>query len=241
MQPTPNPTPNPTPYPTQPNPTPYPTRQENSQFNITLPPAIDEYYVVKQKSIDDGWEPGQGEPSKEKTETPGRRLGQALMKRAIATIPLIQYMQKEAQGMYRLHQKNMCSLQQWKQFQTAESMVSGELEEVKAEADEVEPGWSQQIWAQAAKYHQLLSERAKATEAQQKQQKASMQTQQMKIELERKQIAEKQAAKSNTIEDEARQEILAEKAAKELTREEENKSAKKSFKPGNGVKKGFLK
>ena len=86
-----------------------------------------------------GWAPGQGKPSQEtKENTPGREMGQALMKRAIADIPLIHHMQKEAQGMYRLHNKNMCSEVQWKTFQGAEAMVSGEVEEVRREGREEE-------------------------------------------------------------------------------------------------------
>ena len=37
----------------------------------------------------------------------------------------------------------MCSVKQWKAYQAAEAMVSAEVDEVRAEADEVEPGWSQ--------------------------------------------------------------------------------------------------
>ena len=85
-------------------------------------------------------------------------LGQALMKRAIADIPLIQHMQREAQGMYRLHGKNMCSEVQWRTFQGAEAMVSGEVDEVRAEAEEIEPGWGGMIWRQAAQYHGMLKQ-----------------------------------------------------------------------------------
>jgi hypothetical protein len=37
----------------------------------------------------------------------------------------------------------MCSVKQWRAYQAAESMVSTEVDEVRAEADEIEPGWSQ--------------------------------------------------------------------------------------------------
>ena len=37
----------------------------------------------------------------------------------------------------------MCSVKQWKTYQAAEALVSAEVEEVRAEADEIEPGWSQ--------------------------------------------------------------------------------------------------
>jgi len=68
---------------------------ERSQFDIQLHPSSDEYYVVKEAMIKKGWAIGQGKPSAEENKgTPGRELGQALMKRAISAIPLIQHMQK---------------------------------------------------------------------------------------------------------------------------------------------------
>ena len=75
---------------------------ESSQYKIKLPPPVDEYYQAKDQAIASGWAPGSGKPS---DGSPGQRLGQALMKRAISDIPLIQHMQREAQGMYRLHNK----------------------------------------------------------------------------------------------------------------------------------------
>ena len=38
---------------------------EASQFNVKLPPASDDYYVVKDKCIEKGWVPRQGKPSAE--------------------------------------------------------------------------------------------------------------------------------------------------------------------------------
>ncbi|GMI33180.1 hypothetical protein TrCOL_g2592 [Triparma columacea] len=142
-------------------------RLESAQFNIRLPPPVQEYYQVKEKASAAGWVPGQGKPSQESDKnTPGRMLGQALMKRAIADIPLIQHMQKEAQGMYRLHGKNMCSEVQWRTFQSAEALVSSEVDEVRREAEEVEPGWADLIWRQAAQYHGMLKQHQMQAQAQ---------------------------------------------------------------------------
>lgn len=122
---------------------------------------------MKEKASAAGWVPGQGKPSQESDKnTPGRMLGQALMKRAIADIPLIQHMQKEAQGMYRLHGKNMCSEVQWRTFQSAEALVSSEVDEVRREAEEVEPGWADLIWRQAAQYHGMLKQHQMQAQAQ---------------------------------------------------------------------------
>ena len=65
------------------------------------------------------------------------------MKRCIADIPLVTHIQKESAGMNKLYSQSMCSVNQWRSYQAAEAMVSAEVEEVRAEADEVEPGWSQ--------------------------------------------------------------------------------------------------
>ena len=113
---------------------------EGSAFAFALPPTIDEYYVVKATAISRGWKPGQGRPSQEKTDTPGRLLGQALMKRAISVVPLVQRLQGEAAAMHRLHARNMCSGKQWGKFKEAEGQVGEEVEEVKEEAEEVRSG-----------------------------------------------------------------------------------------------------
>ena len=72
-----------------------------------------------------------------------RLLAQALMKRCMADIPIVTHIQRESAGMNKLYSQSMCSVNQWKSYQAAEALVSAEVEEVRAEADEVEPGWSQ--------------------------------------------------------------------------------------------------
>ena len=72
-----------------------------------------------------------------------RHLAQALMKRCMADIPIVTHIQRESAGMNKLYSQSMCSVNQWKSYQAAEALVSAEVEEVRAEADEVEPGWSQ--------------------------------------------------------------------------------------------------
>ena len=208
---------------------------EENQFKIKLPPPVDEYYDQKEACLKKGWQPGQGKPSQEQNAgTPGRDLGQALMKRAIADIPLIQHMQKEAQGMYRLHGKNMCSEVQWRNFQAAEALVSAEVEEVRAEADEVEPGWSQAIWRQAAQYHQMLKQRHDQEQAAKNggppvsgAPGAPAAVQQAPAPVKELTMEQKKAA--------------AEKAAKSLLAEESRSQGSKKSVGGDGaVKKGFL-
>lgn len=74
---------------------------------------------------------------------PHKVMAQALMKRSIADIPIVTHIQKESTGMNKLYSQSMCSVKQWRAYQAAEAMVQAEVEEVRAEADAIEPGWSQ--------------------------------------------------------------------------------------------------
>ena len=119
---------------------------DGDKFNLKLPAAVDEYYAVKAKCEDAGWEPGSGPTPEGSGSEPSphhRALAQALMKRCIADIPIVSHIQRESAGMNKLYSQSMCSVKQWKSYQAAEAMVSAEVEEVRAEADEIEPGWSQ--------------------------------------------------------------------------------------------------
>lgn len=117
----------------------------NLQFNLKLPAAVDEYYEVKEKCVAAGWEPGTAPtPGQQQAANgPHRIMAQALMKRCIADIPIVTHIQKESPGMNKLYSQSMCSVKQWRSYQAAEALVSGEVDEVRAEADEIEPGWSQ--------------------------------------------------------------------------------------------------
>jgi hypothetical protein len=204
---------------------------DGDKFNIKLPSAVEEYYEIKEKCLKAGWDAGQ--PPKNATEAangPARVLAQALMKRCIADIPLVTHIQKESTGMNKLYSQSMCSVKQWKSYQAAEQMVSSEVEEVRAEADEIEPGWSQAIWRQAMQYHNMLKNRHEM-EAKQRMQ-AMMKQAQAEAEKKKPQLTPEQIAKQK--------ELAAEKAAQELIKaEEREKDSKKSFGKA-GMKKGFL-
>lgn len=214
---------------------------DGDKFNLKLPAAVDEYYDVKGKCEGEGWEPGQvtegGQPSAHH-----RQLAQALMKRCIADIPIVSHIQRESAGMNKLYSQSMCSVKQWKSYQAAEAMVSAEVEEVRAEADEIEPGWSQVVWRQAMQYHNMLKQKEEQAKAQQAAQQRAL-AEKKKAE-EDKAVAEKaryDAIKKKVDEEKARI-ANAEKAAAELLKQEEReKDSKKAFSgKGGGLKKGFL-
>jgi len=207
---------------------------DGDKFNLKLPSQVDEYYDVKDKCIDAGWEPGVAPPpGKQNTADPKghhRVLAQALMKRCISDIPIVTHIQKESAGMNKLYSQSMCSVKQWRSYQAAEALVSNEVDEVRAEADEIEPGWSQVIWKQAMQYHTMLKK------------KHSDEMQQvMSAATKRKEIEDKVNAAKKKVDDAKAKELAAEKAAEELIKaEEREKQSKKSLKADGSIKKGFL-
>lgn len=199
------------------------------KFNIKLPSEVDEYYAVKEKCLNAGWEPGKAPADKSNTNGPHRVMAQALMKRAIGDIPIVTFIQKESAGMNKLYAQSMCSVNQWRAYQNAESMVSTEVDEVRSEADEIEPGWSQVIWRQAMQYHNMLKQKHEM------EQKAAAETAAKKKAIEERVNAAKMKMKAEEDEKKA-----AERAAKELiAAEEREKDSKNAFSDG-AVKKGFL-
>jgi len=199
------------------------------KFNIKLPSEVDEYYNVKDKCMNAGWEPGK--PPKDKTNAngPHRVMAQALMKRAIGDIPIVTFIQKESAGMNKLYSQSMCSVSQWRAYQNAEVMVSTEVDEVRAEADEIEPGWSQVIWRQAMQYHNMLKQKHEM------EQKAIAETAAKKKEIEGRVNAAKQQIQSKEDEKDK-----AERIARELGEAEEREKDSKTAFANGAVKKGFL-
>ncbi|KAL3762545.1 hypothetical protein ACHAWU_002417 [Discostella pseudostelligera] len=215
---------------------------DGDKFNLKLPAAVDEYYEVKAKCEEEGWEPGQA-PEGGQPNTHHRLLAQALMKRCIADIPIVTHIQRESAGMNKLYSQSMCSVKQWKSFQACEAMVSAEVEEVRAEADEIEPGWSNVVWRQAMQYHNMLKQK-------EEQAKAQAAAQVKAIAEKKKAEDDKKAAEQaryneikKKVDDEKARIANAEKVAAELVKQEEReKDSKKAFsgKGGSGMKKGFL-
>lgn len=191
---------------------------DGDKFNISLPSAVEEYYDVKEKCLKMGWQPGMPPKSpQEAANGPARILAQALMKRCIADIPLVTHIQKESAGMNKLYSQSMCSVKQWKTYQAAEALVSAEVDEVRAEADEIEPGWSQGIWRQAMQYHNMLKNKHEM--------EAKARTAAAALKLK----AEEEAKKPKLSPEEIAQKKAedAERIAAELIREEDEKASKK--------------
>ena len=203
---------------------------DGEKFNVRLPEEVENYYQVKAKCEENGYIPGQAPISPEELQRnpnhPHRLLAQALMKRAMADIPLVQHIQREAPAMNKLYSQSMCSVKQWRNYQAAEAMVSAEVEEVRAEADELEQGWSQLIWRQAMQYHGMLKAKHEAESNKAKQEAMQKQLEEAK----KKKAADDAKAKAEA----------AEKAAQELLKDEERRKESATSFNGDGMKKGFL-
>lgn len=201
------------------------------KFNIKLPSEVDEYYAVKEKCINAGWEAGKPPKDKSNVNGPHRVMAQALMKRAIGDIPIVTFIQKESPGMNKLYAQSMCSVSQWRAYQTAEAVVSTEVDEVRSEADEIEPGWSQVIWRQAMQYHNMLKQKHEMEEKQV-----------IEAAAKRKEVEAKVNAAKMKIKSAEDEKTSAERLAKELiAAEEREKQSKIAFSSeAGGVKKGFL-
>merc|ERR1719217_141726 len=147
------------------------------------------------------------------------------MKRCIADIPIVTHIQKESQGMNKLYSQSMCSVKQWKSYQAAEAMVSAEVEEVRAEADEIEPGWSQAVWRQAMQYHNMIKQKEEQAKAQAK---AQAEAQAKAIEEKSKDKARYEAVKKAVEEEKARRAAAAAELMKADERERIVKSLSKA-------------
>jgi Preprotein translocase subunit Sec66 len=212
---------------------------------------VEDYYKTRSKVESMGWVPGQGPPSQEALQNPQhphRIIASALMKRAMADIQNVMTIQKESAGMSKLYSRSMCSVRQWKSYQMAEQVISQEIADVKAEADDIEPGWSHSIWQQASQYQAMLKKKHEM-ELQAAQEKAkaakAAETKSASAAGAAAASAPSNASKKavKQVEDDPKaRELAAQKAAEELLREEEAKAKKKGGKAfsGGGVKKGFL-
>ncbi|CAM9492183.1 unnamed protein product [Ectocarpus sp. 13 AM-2016] len=121
-----------------------------SYKDFDMPDEVDDFYEAKENP-DIAGDAG--------------KLRNALLKRAIADIPIILRMQNEGPGIYNMYQQAMIGEKEWHAFQEAETMISEEIESVQNEADEIEPGWSQSIWPLAMQLRTVLVQRREQAEA----------------------------------------------------------------------------
>lgn len=84
----------------------------------------------------------------------------ALLKRAMADIPLIEQLERDHPRMARLFNRGLLPFGLWEQLLEAESMMDAEVHSVQAEAEKLKTGWGQGVFGQA--YQMLRKEREDA-------------------------------------------------------------------------------
>lgn len=116
---------------------------DDKNYAFELPQEIDEYNELAET-----------EPSDQRT------LPLALLKRAMADIPLIEQLEKDHPRMARLFNRGLLPFGLWEQLLEAEALMDSEVHEVQAEAEKLKTGWGQGVFGQA--YQMLRKEREEA-------------------------------------------------------------------------------
>jgi len=123
---------------------------DDKQYNFELPIEIDDYDELRESKPPDK-----------------RTLPLALLKRAMADIPLIEQLERDHPRMVRLFNRGLLPFGIWEQLLEAERMMDEEVHEVQAEAEKLQKGWGQGVFGQA--YQMLRKEREEdAREAQER-------------------------------------------------------------------------
>merc|ERR1711870_132143 len=154
---------------------------------------------------------------------PEERMGlkQALMKRLVACIDPLDQVQRDKPGNWKLWRGKLVSERYWGSLVDAERLVSEEIDMCIAEANEIEPGWSSQIFQ-----HALHIWRQQKQELAQKKERMKEKVKEKKKD--EKEVKRVETEKKKEEEDRKKQERLAEKAMEQLLREEEKASASKN-------------
>mmetsp|Transcript_8276 Transcript_8276/g.31125 ORF Transcript_8276/g.31125 Transcript_8276/m.31125 type:complete len:209 (-) Transcript_8276:100-726(-) len=145
-----------------------------------------------------------------------KELKVALMHRALATIPMLERIGKEGDGIWRMYRRGMCSETLFQSFKKAEAMLQQEMQEVRQAAEAMVPGWGRSIWAEAAQLRRKLLEQRAEQEA--KANRQALLERNAKLEKKKKKV-EEQA----TLQKQQKAVRDAEKAAQQLMLEEEAK------------------
>ncbi|KAG5185397.1 hypothetical protein JKP88DRAFT_255005 [Tribonema minus] len=173
-----------------------------------------------------------------------RPLQRALFERALVNIPLVMQITHEANQASQLYKRSMISESAWRAIRKAEDTLKAEMDDVSAEADELQQGWGAEIWQQAMHVHVQSQERqaqaAAAAEAAEKEQR----TQANRAKREKQKERQKAKKAGSAAPPPPTPEEAAERARKELEEqlaaEEERKAAAQKQRSVNrrGSKKG---
>lgn len=178
------------------------------EYELDYPPEVSEFQALRDAG--------------EQDETVLKR---ALMKRALATVPMRLYVQVEERNVQRLYQNSMISPATWNNFQACVEEVKAEMEVLREEAEAIKEGWGETVLQEAHWFHQHIQEEKKHSE---------MMKDAMRTKTEAMALAKREAeAKAASAVKSAEQEVIdREKAIKELEKEAERMEAVKLKKQG---------
>merc|ERR1711974_379713 len=190
---------------------------------------IDAYYDLKDKLhsqyAPDHVYPADDEPREAGEEPWTRRvppeerasLQRALMHRLVACIGKLDQVQRDKPGYWKLWQTKLVSERYWGSLCDAEKLVSQEIDSCVAEAEEIEPGWKDQIFPQAVQCYRMQKQHEEEKKAAKKaviNEKKEKEKEVRRAEIEKRVEEEKKV----------REEKMAEKMMQKLLMEEEKAS-----------------
>lgn len=172
------------------------------QYDVKLPDYSENYEEMKEAC--------QGDADKMK------RL---LMRRCIADVPVLLWMQNEQRTVQRLYKQSMIGKDTYESFRASMELVQEEEEAVKQEAETLRDDWGEKIWPEAVHLFNLIQKK--------QQRKAMLEEQEKKKKAaEKKAKADEKKKEKKKKEEEERKLIEAKKAEEELLREAEQEAEK---------------
>jgi len=150
-------------------------------------------------------------------------LKKLLVRRAIATIPIITALQNEGNSIERLYKKGMLTDDMHFKIKEMKAFVDQEVQDIQFEANSLVDDWGNSIWPQAFHFHNLIQQRANDKNDEQK----SIQEEKKMIATERR---KEKVKKQKELSDARKLKENSERIAQELIEEEENLKAKRKTK-----------
>lgn len=150
-------------------------------------------------------------------------LHKALMRRLVSCIGKLDQVQRDKPGNWKMWQSKLISERYWTTLLEAERIVSQEIDSCVTEAEELEPGWREQIFHQGVQCYRMQRQH----EAEKTEQKKAVVDEKKQAQRDEKR---KEIEKRVEIERKLQQEREAQKMMEKLLREEEAAAASKKGK-----------
>ena len=159
------------------------------------------------------------EEDKEACQGDVEKTKRLLMRRCVADVPVLLWMQNEQRNVQRLYKGSMIGKDTYESFQASMELVQEEEEQVKQEAEALRDDWGEKIWHEAVHLFGLIQKK-------QQRKAAIAEEQKKKKAAEKKAKADEKKKEKKKKEEEERKLIEAKKAEEELLREAEQEAEK---------------